>query len=348
MKTRLCRLYGKNDIRIESAEIAAPLAGQVLVQIGVGGICGSDLHYYQDGGFGPIRVKEPIVLGHEVAGTIRDIGPDVSGLKSGDRVALNPSHPCNSCKYCTIGLYQHCLNMRFFGSALRFPHEQGAFRDMMVVDAAQCHVISDSVTMAEAACAEPLAVCLHARNRAPDLRDLRILVMGAGPIGVLCVALSAEAGAGETVVTDLQDVPLTTAKQMGATRAINVATKPKALEIYAADKGYFDVVFECTAAAPAIRNAIDAVRPQGTIIQVGVTGDAPIPINLLVSKEINFLGSHRFHAEFAAAVALLGSGTINVKPMITGTFPLEHAIEAFKIAGDRSHAVKTQLSFDAE
>ncbi len=348
MKTRLCRLYGKNDIRIETAGIVAPLAGQVLVQIEAGGICGSDLHYFQDGGFGPIRVKEPIVLGHEVAGTIREIGPNVSGLKSGDRVALNPSRPCNNCKYCSSGLFQHCLNMRFFGSALRFPHEQGAFRDKMVVDSAQCHVIDASVTLAEAACAEPLAVCLHARNRAQDLSDLRVLIMGAGPIGVLCAALSAEAGAKEIVITDLQDFPLTVAKQMGATRTINVGTNLNALETYATDKGHFDVVFECTAAAPAIRNAIDVVRPQGTIIQVGVTGDAPIPINLLVGKEISFLGSHRFHAEFATAVDQIGSGTIDVKPMITGTFPLDHAVEAFEIAADRSRAVKTQLAFAAE
>lgn len=348
MTTRLCRLHGKHDIRIETDEIAAPQAGQVMVQIGAGGICGSDLHYYQDGGFGPIRVKEPIILGHEVAGTVRHAGSEVSHLKSGDRVALNPSRPCNSCKYCATGLYQHCLNMRFFGSAMRFPHEQGAFRDMMIVEASQCHVIKDSVTIAEAACAEPLAVCLHARNRAPDLRDLRVLVMGAGPIGVLCAALSAEAGAQEIVTTDLQDIPLSVAKQMGATRAINVATNPEALETYSADKGHFDVVFECTAATPAIRNAIDVVRPQGTIIQVGVTGDAPVPINLLVGKEINFLGSHRFHPEFATAVDLIGSGAIDVKPMITTTFPLEQAVEAFDIAGDRRRAVKVQLSFTGD
>jgi len=346
MQTRLCRLHGQKDIRIETAQVTPPRAGEVLVQIAAGGICGSDLHYYQDGGFGPIRVKEPIVLGHEVAGTVREIGPDVTGLKPGDRVALNPSHPCGSCEYCASGLFQHCLHMRFFGSALRFPHEQGAFRDLMVVGATQCVLLKDSVTMAEAACAEPLAVCLHARSRAPDLQGRRVLITGAGPIGVLCTALAAEAGATEIVTTDLQDIPLNVAAKMGATRVINIATDAAELEAFSAKKGYFDVAFECSAAAPAIRSSINAVRPQGTIIQVGVTGDIPVPINTMVGKEISFLGSHRFHGEFAAAVALIGNRTIDLRPMITATYPLEDAVEAFEIAGDRSRAVKTQLSFE--
>jgi len=348
MQTRLCRLYGQKDIRIETADVSAPRSGEVLVQIGAGGICGSDLHYYQDGGFGPIRVKEPIVLGHEVAGTVCDIGPNVTNLKPGDRVALNPSHPCGDCKFCSTGLFQHCLNMRFFGSALRFPHEQGAFRDQMVVGAAQCVPVKDSVTMAEAACAEPLAVCLHARNRAPDLRGRRVLVTGAGPIGVLCAALAVEARASEVVVTDLQDTPLKVAQQMGVTRVINIAVNPSGLEVYLTDKCRFDVAFECSAAAPAIQSAINVVHPQGTVIQVGVTGDVAVPINILVGKEISFLGSHRFHNEFAAAVDLIGNRAIDLSPMITGTFPLEDAVEAFEIAGDRGRAVKTQLSFATE
>ncbi len=345
MQTRLCRLHGKNDVRIETANVAAPGAGEVLVQIGAGGICGSDLHYYQDGGFGPIQVQEPIVLGHEVAGTVQITGPNVTGLKPGDRVAINPSHPCGECKYCTTGLFQHCQNMRFFGSALRFPHEQGAFRDRMVVGKNQCVQVADTTTMAEAACAEPLAVCLHARNRAPDLRGCRVLITGAGPIGVLCTALAANAGATEIVTTDLQDVPLAVAQQMGATRVINIASNAVELEAYTSDKGHFDVAFECSAAPPAIRSAIGAVRAQGTIIQLGVTGDAPVPINVLVSKEINLIGSHRFHYEFADAVKLIDSRAIDVRPMITGIFPLEEAIAAFDRAGDRSRAVKTQLSF---
>ena len=132
MDTRVCRLYDKHDIRIETDAVGAPGKGEVLVAIGAGGICGSDLHYYHEGGFGPIRVKEPIILGHEIAGTIEAVGTGVADVKAGDRVALNPSRPCGHCKYCVESLFNHCLEMRFYGSALRFPHEQGAFRDRIV------------------------------------------------------------------------------------------------------------------------------------------------------------------------------------------------------------------------
>ena len=345
MQTRLCRIHDRQDLRVETADVAAPHSGEVLVQIGTGGICGSDLHYYHDGGFGPVRIKEPMVLGHEVAGTVQSIGPDVTGLKPGDRVALNPSRPCGNCEYCDQGLFQHCHEMLFFGSAMRFPHVQGAFRDRMVVKAEQCVPVSDTTEMAEAACAEPLSVCLHARSRAPDLKGKRVLVTGAGPIGVLCAALAAEAGAAEIVSTDLQDMPLQVALKMGATRAINVGTNPEEMLPYMENKGHFDVAFECSAAAPAIHAAIAALRPQGSLVQVGVTGEVLVPINQLVGKEINFLGTHRFHPEFKLAVDMINRRVIDVRPMVTQTYPLEQAIAAFDIAGDRSRAVKVHLTF---
>ncbi len=345
MKTRVCRLHGRNDIRVETEEVPPPGSGEVLVRIGAGGICGSDLHYYQDGGFGPIRVREPIILGHEVAGTVAALGAGVSTLAVGDRVALNPSRPCGRCRYCAEGLPIHCLSMRFFGSALRFPHEQGAFRDLIVVDALQCEPVGPNVSLGEAACAEPLAVCLHALSRAPDLSGKAVLVTGAGPIGALCVALAARAGAAEIVVTDLQDATLAVAARMGATRTINVGRDGEALEAYFADKGHFDVVFECSAAAPALRAAIAATRPTGTIVQVGVAGDLPVPVNMLVGKEIALVGTHRFAGEYAEAVRAISSGAIDVSPIITARFDVTDALAAFAEAGDRSRAVKVQLTF---
>jgi L-idonate 5-dehydrogenase len=345
MKTRVCRLYGRNDIRIETDEIGAPGIGQVLVRVGAGGICGSDLHYYQDGGFGPIRVREPIILGHEVAGTVETAGAEVSALRPGDRVALNPSRPCHACRYCREGLFQHCLNMRFYGSALRFPHEQGAFRDLIIAEAVQCVKIADGTSLAEAACAEPLAVCLHARNRAGGLEGKRVLVTGAGPIGSLAVAVAREAGASEIVVTDLHDVTLAVAARMGATSVINVAKDESAMLQFAGEKGTFDVVFECSAAAPALKTAIETTRPKGTIVQVGVTGDVPVPINMLVGKEIALVGTHRFHAEYEEAVQLIDRARIDVKPIISSKFPVEDSMKAFAHATDRSQAVKVILTF---
>lgn len=342
--TKACRLHGQHDLQIEDVPLGDPGPGEVLVRLGAGGICGSDLHYYHDGGFGAIRVREPIILGHEAAGTVVRAGAGVD-LQPGQKVALNPSRPCRACSYCDDGLFQHCLTMRFNGSALRMPHEQGFFRERMVLDAAQCHPVPPSTSLSAAACAEPLAVCLHALAQAPDLARKRVLVTGSGPIGVLCVALARRAGAAQIVVTDLQDFALQTALAMGADEVINVATSPERLTAFAADKGCFDVSFECSAAGPALRSAIACTRPRGTIVQLGVTGDLAVPINVLVGKEIRLLGSHRFHAEFAQAVALIAEGAIDVTPMVTATLPIDQAIAAMDLAGDRSRAVKVQISF---
>lgn len=342
---RVCRLHGPHDLRLETVPGSEPGEGEVLVRVGAAGICGSDLHYYQDGGFGPVRVREPIILGHEAAGTVERLGPGVSELTVGERVAINPSQPCGRCRYCEEKLFNHCLNMRFHGSAMRFPHEQGLFRDRVVVRAAQCVAVSDHSSLAEAACSEPLAVCLHAANRAGDLAGARVLVTGAGPIGTLCVAVARHRGAAEIVATDLHDQPLSVARRMGATAPVNVARDPQALVPHEADKGHFDLAFECSAAAPAIDAAIRTVRPRGRIVQVGVGGTLPVAINALVGKEIAFVGTHRFHAEFAEAARLIDSGAIDVKPMITHSFAPEDLTDAFRVAADRSQSVKAQLTF---
>lgn len=345
MKTRVCSLHGAHDVHVETQDVADPGPGQVLVAIGAGGICGSDLHYYHDGGFGTVRVREPIILGHEAAGTVIALGEGVSGLALGDRVAVNPSRPCGACEYCVQGLEMHCLDMHFSGSAMRMPHEQGLFRDRIVVEAAQCHPVTGDVTLSEAACSEPLAVCLHARSLAGDLRNKRVLITGAGPIGVLCAAVAAEAGAAEIVVTDLQYQPLSVARQMGASDTINVATEGARLETYTHGKGHFDVAFECSAAAPALASALAALRPRGTVIQVGVTGNMSLPLNVLVGKEILHRGSFRFHAEFAQAVTAISTRRIDVRPMISAQIPLERITEALDLAGDRTRAVKVHVTF---
>ena len=342
---RVCRLYEKRDIRVELESIAPPGPGEVLLAIGHGGICGSDLHYYQDGGFGPIRVSEPIIMGHEAAGRILAVGDGVEHLAVGDVCAINPSQPCGECQYCREGKPQHCLNMEFMGSALRVPHCQGMYRDQIVVKATQCHPFRETPDTRLAACSEPLAVCLHASRRAGDLNGKRVLVTGAGPIGLLCSAVAKHRGASELVVTDRQDFALELARRVGATQTINITKDDAKLDPYKENKGHFDVVFECSAASSAIRSAIECVRPIGTIIQVGVSGDQPVPINMLVGKEVRFIGTHRFHEEFAEAVSMIDSGAIDVSPVVTQIYPLDDAREAFETAGDRSKASKVLLSF---
>lgn len=346
MQTRVCRLYGQDDLRVDTDDVAAPGPGDVLVGIAAGGICGSDMHYLFHGGIGTIRVREPIVLGHEASGRVLAAGEGVTGLHAGDAVAINPSRPCGTCPFCAEGLPMHCETMRFNGSAIRLPHEQGLFRDRIVLPGAQCLKVPDNADLNAVACAEPLAVCLHAARMAGALCGKRVLVTGAGPIGILCTAVAASAGAAEIVVTDLHDAVLDVARRMGATHVINVARDSAGMDRYAEGKGYFHVAFECSAAAPAIKSAIAALRPRGVMVQVGVVGDTPMPINALVSKEILVQGTHRFHEEFAEAVEAITSGRIDVGPIITDRYPLDQAAEAFRTATDRSRSVKVHLTFE--
>ena len=147
------------DLRVENMPpTTAPGPGQVKVDLAAGGICGSDLHYYQHGGFGTIRLKEPMILGHEVAGTVVATGEGVTRVKIGDHVAVNPSHPCGHCRYCIEGHPNQCLDVRFYGSAMRFPHVQGAFRDEIVITQEQAFPVKTDVPLSEAAFAEPFSV----------------------------------------------------------------------------------------------------------------------------------------------------------------------------------------------
>jgi L-idonate 5-dehydrogenase len=337
-------IHKAKDLRIEETEVQAPNAGEVLVRIATGGICGSDLHYYNHGGFGTIKVKEPMILGHEVSGYIEEVGPEVTGLSKGDLIALSPSRPCNKCQYCLEGKQNHCENMRFYGSAMPFPHIQGAFREMIVADASQC-VKAEGLTSGEAAMAEPLSVCLHATRRAGDMLGKKVLITGSGPIGTLSVLAARAAGAAEIVVTDLEDQALSFALKVGANKTINMMTSADELEVYKEGKGYFDVLFECSGAAPALAAGISVMRPRGIVMQLGLGGDMSIPMQALTAKELDLRGSFRFHEEFAMSVKLMQQGQIDVKPLISHTVKLDDAISGFEIAGDRKQAMKAQIEF---
>jgi L-idonate 5-dehydrogenase len=338
-------IHAAKDLRIEEREVEALQPGQVEVAIEAGGICGSDLHYYNHGGFGTVRVREPMILGHEVAGTVKALGEGVSGLAVGDRVAVSPSRPCNACEYCLKRQQNHCLNMRFYGSAMPMPHIQGAFRQRLVAEAYQCHKVAEGVSINEAAMAEPFAVTLHGVNRAGALTDKRVLVTGCGPIGALAIIAARAHGAREIVATDVMDPVLTKALEIGADRVINVANNPEELSAYSANKGYFDVQFEASGNERAVRSGLEALRPRSTLVQLGLGGDISIPQNMVVSKEIEMKGTFRFHEEFGLAVALINKRRVDLKPLLTGTFPLEDAITAFETAGDRSKSMKVQLLF---
>jgi L-idonate 5-dehydrogenase len=342
--TRAAVIHAAHDLRIEAVAVPPTGPGEVRVRVLAGGICGSDLHYYHQGGFGTVRVREPMVLGHEVAGVVEAVGEAVASVRPGDKVAVNPSLPCLRCRFCLLGMENHCLDMRFYGSAMRTPHVGGGFREVLVCHASQA--VPADMPAERAAFAEPLSVCLHAAKQAGDLMGARVLVTGAGPIGALCVLVARHAGAREVVATDLAAAPLAMVRRLGADVALNLRETPDALAPYAADKGAFDVVFECSGSGAALAGALPGARPRAGGVPVGLGGaETPVPLNAVVGKEITLRGTFRFHEEFSHAVAILARGAIDVAPLLTERVTLADAVRAFDLASDRTRAMKVQLAF---
>ena len=346
MKAIVC--HAPEDLRLDNFETDALGSHQLQVDVAYGGICGSDLHYYQHGGFGTVRIKEPMVLGHEVSGIVRVVGSAVQNFKAGQRIAISPSRPCGQCQYCQKGQHNHCLDMRFFGSAMRFPHVQGAFRQTLVIDASQAHPLNDSLSLSLAALAEPLSVGLHAIQRAGSVFGKQVLVTGCGPIGTLLIGALRRAGAARIVAVDIADKPLECARAMGADKTINIAKQPEALAPFAVNKGVFDVMFEASGNDRALRNGLDVVAPRGVIVSIGLGGDSTLPLNQLVGKELELRGTFRFHEEFAVAVRFLNEGLIDGRPVISHVMDFDDAIHAFELASDKSQAMKVQINFGAE
>lgn len=343
MKAVVC--HGPKDLRVEETDDPAIAPGEVLIAIEAGGICGSDLHYFNHGGFGPIRIKEPMILGHEVAGRVAALGGDVEGLAVGDLVAINPSRPCGHCEYCHEARYNQCLDMRYYGSAMRFPHVQGAFSQKLSVAASQCVKLPDGISAQEAAFAEPLAVALAAVGKAGSLMGKRVLVTGSGPIGALVIAVAKAHGALEVVATDIVDEALDHARQVGADQTVNVARHAAELDTYAGGKGSFDVVIEASGNEQALLSALPIIRPRGRLVLLGMGDTVTLPLTQLVAKEIELRGTFRFHEEFTWAVKLIGERRLALTPLLSGAYPIEEAVSAFEAANDRKTAMKVQLSF---
>lgn len=340
--------HGKHDLRVEALEDRPLAADEVRVKVAFGGICGSDLHYFHRGAVGDFAVREPMVLGHEISGTVFETGSGVSGLRAGMKAALDPSRPCLSCDYCRAGRSNLCTNMFFLGSAGRFPHVQGGFAQHLVLRQDQVIAVPEDTDLLHLSVAEPLSVALHAVTRAGSLMGRRVIVCGSGPIGLLTARCARLAGALEVVCTDVQDAPLAVARaHMGATHTVNVDRDPQGLQPYVRDGGHFDVAFECSGSAVALASLFAVIRRGGRIVQVGMLppGTAAIPVNVLQTREIELVGAFRAHDEFRRAVALILSGDIDVTPILSGTFALADAATALQLAGDRSKVVKLHLAF---
>jgi L-idonate 5-dehydrogenase len=335
-----CRIHAKEDLRIEPAEDPQIGPGQVLIRLGAGGICGSDLHYYFEGRNGSFVIREPLIPGHEASGVVAKVGPGVTRVKPGDKIAVSPSHACGQCDYCREGREHLCRNMRFLGSASLYPHVQGMFCEYFVMGERQCYPVAGDISLGELAFAEPLAVALHAVNRGPVLVGKSVLITGAGTIGCLTVIAARLAGARQITVSDVLDRPLATATAVGADRTIRADLDAAAL---AAPQ--FDVAYEVSGSFAALKACVAAVKRGGTVVQVGTLPHEPLPfvVNEIMSKELDLKGAFRWGIEFDWAVDYLSSRRVDVRPLLSGQFPLQDAVKAFELAKDKTRSTKVQV-----
>jgi L-idonate 5-dehydrogenase len=341
IQTQSCVVNGKYDVAVVEQEVDYQGIG-TLVKITRGGICGSDLHYYQEGKVGSFQVRQPMVLGHEVIGEV--VASDTARLPVGQKVALNPSKPCGQCKYCLASQQNQCTQMRFFGSAMYFPHVDGAFTQYKVVDSAQCIGFDADRDEKVMVFAEPLAVAIHAAKQPGEVTGKKVFVSGVGPIGCLLVAALKALGAGEIVCADLSPRCLDIAQKMGATRCLHAGNDD--FSLYQQEKGYFDIAFEVSGHPSSLQRCLEVTRAKGTVVQVGMGGSFPdFPLMLLIAKELNLLGSFRFVEEFDLAVAWLAEGTVNPLPLLSAEFDNQQLAQALAFAGDKSQAAKVQLVF---
>lgn len=268
-------LHGVGDMRLEPYPMpAAPSGKEVVVRITSLGICGSDVHYFTHGSIGPFVVKSPMVIGHESAGLVVAVGPDVKHLQAGDRVALEPGVPCSTCEICRKGSYNLCPDMQFFatppvhGSLARFIRHHGDF----------CYKLPDTVSDEEGAFCEPLSVGVHAARRAGVAGGDTVLVTGAGPIGLVCAMVSRAFGATRVIMTDVNAQRLEFAAQTGAAHAtVNVtglSAAESAAAVLAANGGSpVSVAHECCGFSSALQTAIACVKGGGVITLVGMGSD---------------------------------------------------------------------------
>lgn len=344
-----CAIHAAKDLRLIDIDRTATLKpDEVRVAYFTGGICGSDIHYYHEGRVGNFAVKEPLILGHEISGTVKELGSAVTDLSIGQPVAINPNLPCLVCPYCLAGQTNLCQEMVFFGSAAVTPHIQGGFREELVVPRRQCVGLPNDFDLSIAAFAEPLAICLHAVNRADYLLHKSILVTGCGPIGCLTIMAARLAGVRHITATDVEDTVLKAAQALGADEIINVRTNARTMSHYESGRGHFDAAFECSGNPLALQTCLNAVKPRGCIVQTGLmpVGENPVPVNKLLAKELSLKGTFRFHEEFDVAVDALVSKRLDVSSLLTGIYSFNDADAAFAAALDRSQHMKIQLRFD--
>lgn len=338
-------LEEKLKLNLRDIPLTEPLGPRdVRIKIHTVGICGSDVHYYQHGQIGPFVVREPMVLGHEAAGTIVEVGRDVKNLRVGDRVCMEPGIPDPNSKATRLGMYNLDPAVRFWAT----PPVHGCLRPSVVHPADFTFKLPDNVSFAEGAMVEPLAVGMHAATKAQVKPGDVAVVIGAGPIGMVTTLAALAAGCSRVILADVQQPKLDLGASLvpGAVTPVNVKDKSLTEVTRGLTEGWgADIVFEASGSVRAVAGVFEPLAPGGRVVLIGMPGES-VPIDVVAAqvKEARIETIFRYAHVYPRALALMGSGKINVKPLITNRFKFNESIQAFEFASHMpANAVKAQI-----
>ncbi|WP_299479257.1 NAD(P)-dependent alcohol dehydrogenase [uncultured Roseibium sp.] len=339
-------LEEKDKLALRDIELNESLGpDDVRIAIDTVGVCGSDVHYYTHGKIGPFVVNDPMVLGHEAAGVISEVGGNVSHLSVGDRVVMEPGIPKMDSKASKLGVYNVDPDVQFWAT----PPVHGCLTPSVVHPAAFTYRIPDHVSFAEGAMVEPFAIGMQAAARAKIKPGDVAFVAGAGPIGIMVALAALAGGCAKVFISDLVEEKLSVATRYDNIEPILIGRDNPAGVLRSATEGWgADVVFECAGAAASIRSALEVVAPAGCVVWVGMPVD-PVPVDIVLaqSKEIRMETVFRYANMYDRAIALLSSGKVDLKPLISETFSFEDSIKAFDRAVEaRPTDVKIQIRMD--
>ena len=338
-------LHGIKDLRVDQIAVpAAPRPGEVQIQIGKVGICGSDVHYWEHGRIGDFVVEQPMILGHECAGTVVAVGAGVDHLREGDRVAIEPGVPrlsnAASHFYMKRGRYNLCPDIFFFAT----PPDHGSFCTFVNHRADYCFRLPDHVSLEEGAMIEPLSTGIFAARVAPIQMGDTVVITGAGPIGLMNLLTARAAGAANVIISDKVQSRLDVAAHIGATQTVNGGADELKAAAHELTQGRgADVAIECAGHPSALAASIGAARAGATVVLIGMSGQDTVPVNVndLITREITLRPIFRYNNTFPTGVDLLASGKVDVKPLISKRFELSEVPQAFEyVVNNRETCVK--------
>ena len=336
MQNRAAVMHGTHDVRLEDVPVPEPGPNEILVEIRAVGVCGSDVHYYEEGRIGSFVVEQPLILGHESMGTVVALGEDATKHEVGERVTLEPGVPDGTCRECRAGRYNLCPNVRFFAT----PPIDGAFTNFVSINEDFAFSLPDSLSDNAGALMEPLSVGIWACKKGGVTAGDHVLVTGAGPIGLVAMQVAFAQGATEVTLTDVAGERLEIGERLGATRTLNVAEEP--LEESGIEA---DVLIECSGNERALGDGIHRIRPAGVAVVVGMgpNEETSVPLAFVQTREILLTGTFRYANTYPTAIALAASGKVDLDVMVTSHYGLPGTEEALQASGKDPANVKPMV-----